>query len=147
MNAINNANNDNSNEDKKSVVEEKAKEDKKVSNVKVSNKNVTVVNAWDVEDDEDSDLLKLLDTVNTSGSAQSKASKKSVENKSEKSGHNTIIKEDGIIFEKGMSLVEFLRKNKAVRDIAEVSKYYSKKDIDTAVKSGKVFKKKNKLII
>ena len=53
----------------------------------------------------------------------------------------------GVIYEKGMSLVEFLRKNRKISDISDISKYYSKKEIDAAVKGGKVFKKKNKLII
>ena len=46
-----------------------------------------------------------------------------------------------------MSLIEFLRKNKTINDISEVIKYFSKKEIDSNIKSGKVFKKKNKLII
>ena len=53
----------------------------------------------------------------------------------------------GIIFESGMSLVEFLRNNKGINEIAEILKYFSKKEIDSAIKGGKVYKKKNKIII
>ena len=101
----------------------------------------------DIDDEEDSDLLKLLDSIGDTHKGRVDTASKSTESKVKKSRQDVIIEEDGVIFEKGMSLIEFLRKNKDINDIPEVLKYYSKKDIDAAVKSSKVFKKKNKLII
>ena len=46
-----------------------------------------------------------------------------------------------------MPLVEFLRKNKSIRKVDDVLKYYTLKDINEAVKKGRVMKKKNKLFI
>ena len=53
----------------------------------------------------------------------------------------------GVIFEKNMPLIEFLRRNRSMRNIDDVLKYYTLKDIDALVKKGRIIKRKGKLYI
>ena len=82
------------------------------------------------------------------GDELSKENIKKHSTKTSESAPTSIINSDkGIIYEKNMSLVEFLRKNKSIRKVDDVLKYYTLKDINEAVKKGRVMKKKNKLFI
>ena len=82
------------------------------------------------------------------GDELSKENIKKHSTKTSESAPTSIINSDkGIIYEKNMPLVEFLRKNKSIRKVDDVLKYYTLKDINEAVKKGRVMKKKNKLFI
>lgn len=56
-------------------------------------------------------------------------------------------KDDGVLYEKGMTLLEFLKANPSVRKAQDVAKYFSTAEIAYAVKHGQIFHKKGKLII
>lgn len=55
--------------------------------------------------------------------------------------------DDGITYDVGMSLYDFLKENKNNRTEEVVLKYYTKNDLEDLLKKGKVLKKRGKLII
>ena len=62
---------------------------------------------------------------------------------------NTGVKEDdnGVVYYRGMRLLEFLESNPTIRTFSDVSKYYHQEDIKMAIKYGQVLYKKGRLII
>ena len=112
------------------------------------------------DDEGDINLLDSLDEDNGSSATVAHENKGSSDNtkklgtiskvsetKSEKSVSKSILNSSNVVYEQNMSVVEFLRVNKRHNTVEEILQFFSQRDIDAAVKSGKVFKKRNKLII
>lgn len=62
---------------------------------------------------------------------------------------NEVTVHKGIVYERGMSLIDFLRANKTLRDISTVLEYYSQAELERARKSGRILvnKRKGKVIL
>lgn len=63
------------------------------------------------------------------------------------SPNDIIIESSDVRFNKGMTLVEFLRGNPKIRQESEVLEYFSKEEIKKAIKQGKIMCKKGRIIL
>lgn len=65
----------------------------------------------------------------------------------EKVDNDVYCKDEGVIYREGMGLKEFLKANKSIRELREVTKYFSGKDVDKALNSGEIMLRKGRIII